>query len=117
MKKAGGGTIINTASMAAVRPGPRLSAYSSSKGAVITLTKALATELAPYHIRVNCICPTLTDTPMIANSPERQMAMANPGPFGRMAIPDDVALAALYLASEESSIISGISLKVNGGQV
>lgn len=116
MKKAGGGVIINTASMAGQRPGSYLSAYSSSKGAVITLTKSLAPELAPFKIRVNCICPTLTETPMLFGSELWKEVSNAPHPLGRLAKPEDIAYAALYLASDESEMLSGTCINVNGGQ-
>jgi len=119
MKKAGGGVIVNIASMAGIRPvGPRSAAYVSSKGAVITLTKALAIELAPDNIRVNCINPTLTETPMVELfSEEARKAIISTIPLGRMAKPEEVAYAALYLASDESSMLTGTSINVNGGQI
>jgi 3-oxoacyl-[acyl-carrier protein] reductase len=108
MKKAGGGSIINTASMAAVRPSRGLSAYASSKGALIALTKALAVELSPHNIRVNCICPALTDTPMIkAEIEELKRAPSLSRPMPRPARPEDIANAALFLASSESLMLSG----------
>jgi 3-oxoacyl-[acyl-carrier protein] reductase len=119
MKLNGGGVILNTASMTAFGPARQLSAYASSKGAVITLTKLLAFELAPFNIRVNCIAPKLTDTPMIQNELEEmqkspQAAMT--GPLSRIARPEEMASAALFLASGEASMISGICLEVNAGQ-
>jgi NAD(P)-dependent dehydrogenase (short-subunit alcohol dehydrogenase family) len=116
MKKAGGGVIINTASDSGVSPLPRASAYASSKGAVITLTKALAVELAPDNIRVNCISPTRTETAM-ASSEERKKLMESLIPLGRSAKPEEIAYAALYLASDESSMLAGINLNVDGGRL
>jgi 3-oxoacyl-[acyl-carrier protein] reductase len=121
MKKAGGGVIINTASMVGVMPSPYLSTYASSKGAIIAFTKSVALELAPYHIRANCVCPTLTDTPMIrpmiaADAQERRQPPGAPSPLAKLARPEDIAYAALYLASDESSMLSGTCIEVNGGQ-
>ena len=117
MKKAGGGVVINTASIMAVRPTKGFCAYASSKGAVITLTKALALELAPDNIRVNCIIPALTDTPILKlHSEEEKQALANAIPLGRINKPEDIAYAALYLASGESSMLTGTSLNVDGGR-
>jgi len=116
MKKAGGGVIINTASMTGHRPGSMQSAYASSKGAAVTLTKALASELAPHNIRVNCICPALTETPMLFNSELWEHMSDAPHPFGRLSKPDDIARAALYLASDDASMVTGISLDITGGQ-
>lgn len=116
MKKVGGGIIINTASMLGFRPAPLVSPYVSSKGAVITLTKALALELAPYHIRVNCICPILTDTPMAGfYTEEVKKDIIRSIPLG-MAKPDDIANAALFLASDQSSMVTGSSINVDGGE-
>lgn len=116
MKKAGHGVIINTASMLGLRPGTLVSAYASSKGAVITFTKELALELAPHKIRVNCICPMLTDTPMIRDVPEeRKRKVKSTIPLGRLATAQEMAFAALYLASEDSSILTGVILNVDGG--
>ena len=116
MKKAGGGVIINTASMTGHRPGSMQSAYASSKGAVITLTKALASELTPYKIRVNCICPALTETPMSFNSELWEHVSETPHPLGRLSKPEDIAQAALFLASDDASMVTGIYLNVTGGQ-
>jgi NAD(P)-dependent dehydrogenase (short-subunit alcohol dehydrogenase family) len=116
MKKAGGGVIINTASMTGLRPGSMQSAYASSKGASITLTKALASELAQYNIRVNCICPALTETPMLFDSELWEHVSETPHPLGRLLRPEDIAHAALYLASDDASMVTGICLEVTGGQ-
>jgi 3-oxoacyl-[acyl-carrier protein] reductase len=123
MKKAGGGVIINLASMAGVRPRPGSSVYASSKAAVIHMTKALAIELAPSHIRVNCINPAAVDTPMLPKFKEDEMDLdafykgaVGSMPLGRMATPDDVAYAALYLASDESALLTGSAIKVDGGR-
>jgi len=116
MKKAGGGVIINTASMTGHKPGSMQSAYASSKGAAITLTKALAGELATYKIRVNCICPALTETPMLFNSGLWEHVSEAPHPLGRLSRPEDIAYAALYLASDDASMVTGICLNVTGGQ-
>ncbi len=117
MKKNGGGAIINTASMTALGPSRELSAYASSKGAVITLTKVLAAELAPSNIRVCCICPTITDTPMVREQLEQMRQTAPPSsPLQRPAKPEDIANAALFLASAESSMVSGACIEVSGGR-
>lgn len=118
MKKAKGGVIINTASMLGFRPSVQVAPYASSKGAVITLTKGLALELAPHNIRVNCICPMLTDTPMMKDlTVERKGRIASATPLGRLAKPEDMAHAALYLASDESSMVTGTAIQVNGGGI
>jgi 3-oxoacyl-[acyl-carrier protein] reductase len=119
MKKQGGGVIINTASISGVRPRPGQSAYSTSKGAVILLTKALAVELAPQKIRVNCINPVATETPMLPKlgaTPETAKGIVATIPIGRMAQPKDIAYAALYLASDEASMVTGVGLDVDGGR-
>ena len=122
MKKQGGGVIINTASISAVRPRAGLSAYSASKGAAISLTKCTAMELAPFNIRVNCINPVVTDTPFLTKTIEAdkiddaKKAMLDTIPLGRMGQPEDMAKAALYLASDDSSLVTGISLDVDGGR-
>jgi len=116
MKKAGGGVIINTASMTGHRPGSMQSAYASSKGAAITLSMAMAGELAPYKIRVNCICPALTETPMLFNSELWEHISEAPHPLGRLSRPEDIAQATLYLASDDASMVTGICLNVTGGQ-
>ena len=118
MKSQGGGVIINTASASGVRPRPGTSAYSASKGAAIVLTKALALELAPFGIRVNCINPVATETPMatwLATSGQNKDVIATI-PLGRFAQPEEIAYAALYLASDESAMVTGIALDVDGGR-
>lgn len=118
----GGGSIVNTSSGAALIGQPNLSAYSASKGGVLSLTRVLAVEYAQNKIRVNCICPGAIDTPMlrrfINSSPdpketERQLAMIHP--LGRLGKPEEIAHAALYLASDESSFVTGHALIVDGG--
>jgi 3-oxoacyl-[acyl-carrier protein] reductase len=122
MKKQGGGVIIVTASIAGVRPRPGQVVYSTSKGAAITLTKSLAIELAPFHIRVNCINPVVTDTAFLVKNIEpsklddAKKGMVSTIPLGRMGRPEDMANAALYLASDESSLVTGVCLDVDGGR-
>lgn len=123
MKEAGGGVIINTASISGVRPRPGNLAYASSKAAVIHLTKALALDLASSKIRVNCINPVAADTPMLeqffpegANVQEARESTEGTIPLGRLATPEDVAYAALYLASDESAMLTGTCINVDGGR-
>lgn len=123
MKKAGGGVVINTGSMSGVRPRLHIAAYASSKGAVNTFTKALAMEFATYKIRVNCINPVSTATPMEvrfraqAKDPEEaRKRMISTIPLGREAQPEDIAYGALYLACDESSMVTGVSLNIDGGR-
>ena len=118
MKKAGGGVIINTGSVAGIRPGKKYCAYASSKAAVIHLTKALAAELAEYNIRVNCINPTVADTPLIRFmfNDETLESVVKAMPLGRLAKPEDVAYAALFLASEDSAMLTGSCINPDGGR-
>jgi 3-oxoacyl-[acyl-carrier protein] reductase len=123
MKKAGGGVIINTASVGGVRPRKDSAAYGTTKGAVIVLTKELAVEGAPSHIRVNAINPVLADTPMLPGLlPDgvdldiAKKAMIETIPLGRIATVEDVAYAALFLASDESSLVTGSAIYVDGGR-
>jgi 3-oxoacyl-[acyl-carrier protein] reductase len=123
MKKQGGGVIINTASLGAIRIRPGFIPYNVSKGAAIVLTRALALELAPFNIRVNSISPVAADTPLLAkltaHMPDYEEAKKNVTatiPLGRLAEGKDIAHAALYLASDESSLVTGINLQVDGGR-
>ncbi len=121
--RTGGGVILITASTAGHRPRPGLTVYNATKGALITLTKSLALELAPARIRVNCLSPVATDTPMLANEFMRGMDPAvarerfiSTIPWGRLNTPEDVAAAALFLASDEADMITGVALEVDGGR-
>jgi 3-oxoacyl-[acyl-carrier protein] reductase len=121
MEKRGGGVIINTASTAGVRPRPGLTWYNSSKGAVITMTKSMAAELAPKKIRVCAINPVAGETALLAeflgaDTPENRAKFIASIPLGRLSLPADVANAALFLASPESSMITGVALEVDGGR-
>jgi 3-oxoacyl-[acyl-carrier protein] reductase len=120
-KQGSGGSIINTASTAGIRPRPGLVWYNGSKGAVITLTKGMAAELGPDKIRVNALCPVAGDTPLLpsflggSSEAHRQRFIATV-PLGRLSTPKDVANAALYLASDEAAFITGVALEVDGGR-
>lgn len=123
-RTAGGGAIINTASTVALKGRPNMSVYAASKGAIVALTKSLAVELAPKKIRVNTICPTAADTPALAAFlaaqgrgavEEMKKAMAAAIPMKRLAQPADVANLALFLASDESAFVTGLSIPVDGG--
>lgn len=119
MRKQGGGVILNTASTAGIRPRTGLSAYSASKGGMITLTKQLAYELAEDDIRVNAICPVATDTDMLPKFTGDDLSVegiADTIPLGRLAEPDDAANAAVFLASEKAAMITGTALEVDGGR-
>jgi NAD(P)-dependent dehydrogenase (short-subunit alcohol dehydrogenase family) len=111
------GSIINIASGAALRGSPRGVHYSASKGGVLSLTRAMALELAPHRIRVNAIAPGLTDTaqPRYGSSEAEIAEMARAIPLGRMAQPDEIARAAVFLASDSAGFITGQTLHVNGG--
>lgn len=122
MAQAGGGSIINTASGWGISAGPKAAVYCASKGAVVLLTKAMAIDHGPQNIRVNCICPGDTDTAMLRNeaqqlgeATENFLAGSANRPLGRMGKPEEIAQAALYLASEASSFVTGAALVVDGG--
>ena len=117
--RAGGGSVINTASIAGlVSSGQPSHSYSASKGGVISLTRAMAIAYAKDQVRVNVICPGGVDTPMIAplmaDEQARQRA-ATMHPIGRMGTPEDIAHLALYLASDESSWVTGSVFTIDGG--
>jgi 3-oxoacyl-[acyl-carrier protein] reductase len=121
MKQRGGGVILNTVSVAAIRPRPGLAAYNASKGAALVLTKSLAIELAPDRIRVNAVCPGPGDTPMLAtfvggDSEAHRAAFLSSIPLGRLCAPADVANAMVFLASDEAGFITGAVLEVDGGR-
>ncbi len=122
LRTRGGGVIINTASTAALRPRPGLTWYNGSKGAVTTITKSMALELAPDRIRVNAICPVISDTQMViefmggVDTPEIREKFISTIPLGRMSKPRDIANAALYMACEEGEFITGVCLEVDGGR-
>jgi 3-oxoacyl-[acyl-carrier protein] reductase len=112
-----GGAMINLTSGAAFRSSPRGVHYVSSKAGLVGLTRATALELARYHIRVNAIAPGTTDTaqPRYGMSEEELQAVGPQIPLGRLAIPEDIADVAVFLASEEARHITGQTLHVNGG--
>jgi 3-oxoacyl-[acyl-carrier protein] reductase len=121
MRNAGGGAIINIASTGAVRPRPGLTWYNATKGAVTTLTKSMAVELADDKIRVNAVNPVAGDTPLLAtflgeDTPENREAFRQTVPLGRLSTPEDVANAVLFLASGEAALITGVCLEVDGGR-
>jgi 3-oxoacyl-[acyl-carrier protein] reductase len=121
MRKRGGGVFINIASTAGVRPRPGLVWYNGSKGAMITISKAMAAELAPDRIRVNVINPVAGETPLLAtfmgeDTPARRAQFIASIPLGRFSQPRDIANAALYLASDEADFITGACLEVDGGR-
>lgn len=122
MARSGGGSIINVASGWGLAGGPRAAAYCASKGAVVLLTRAMAIDHGPEGIRVNCVCPGDTDTPMLRaeaaqlRAPEAEfLAGAARRPLGRVGTPEEIAQAILFLASGASSFMTGASLVVDGG--
>ena len=121
MQGGGGGVFINVGSTAGLRPRPGLTWYNSTKGAVHTMTKSMAVELAPSRIRVCALAPVAGETPLLAtfmgeDTPERREQFINSIPLGRFSKPEDIANAALYLASDEASLVTGVVLEVDGGR-
>jgi NAD(P)-dependent dehydrogenase (short-subunit alcohol dehydrogenase family) len=111
------GVVINLTSGAAFRSSPRGVHYVESKGGVLSMTRAMALELAPYQIRVNAIAPGLTDTvqPRYGSGEAELAEAARAIPFGRMARPEEIAHAAVFLASDNAGFVTGQTLHVNGG--
>lgn len=121
MKSRGSGAILNIASTAGLSPRPRLNWYNASKGWMITATKTMAVELAPEGVRVNALCPVAGETPLLASflgedTPERRAAFLATIPLGRFSTPEDLGNAALFLCSDEASMITGAALEVDGGR-
>lgn len=125
MKKQNQGVIVNISSIASERPRPGLNAYCASKGAVVTLTKALALELAPFSIRVNAINPGPTDTGMLGKfipdhegktALQKREIFLSGIPLGKLIEPEDIAQSALYLCSPNAENITGAVLNVDGGR-
>jgi 3-oxoacyl-[acyl-carrier protein] reductase len=117
----GGGVIINIGSTAGIRPRPGLTWYNGTKGAVNLLSKSMAVELAPDRIRVCCIAPVAGETPLLAtfmgeDTPEKRALFRASIPLGRLSTPGDIANAALFLASDEASMVTGNVLEVDGGR-
>jgi 3-oxoacyl-[acyl-carrier protein] reductase len=121
-REQGGGSFINIASTAGVRPRPGLVWYNGSKGAVIIASKSLAVELGPERIRVNCINPVIGETALLSefmgveDTPQNRQKFLAGIPLGRFSTPQDIANAALYLASDEAEFITGVCLEVDGGR-
>ena len=121
LRRRGGGVIVNTASIGAVSPRPGVTVYNASKGAVVTLTRGLAVELAP-EIRVNAVMPVAADTHFMLGAfggelPERSRASFTKSiPMGRLCEPADVAAAVCYLASDDARFVTGVCLPVDGGR-
>lgn len=121
-RQQGGGVFLNIASTAGIRPRPGLTWYNGTKGAVITITKSMAVELAPDKIRVNAINPVAGETPLLQqflpgeDTPEIRQKFINTIPLGRFSRPLDIARAALFLVSDEAEFITGVCLEVDGGR-
>jgi 3-oxoacyl-[acyl-carrier protein] reductase len=121
MKDAGRGAIVNIASTAGVSPRPNLNWYNASKGWMITATRAMAVELAPFGIRVNAVNPVAGETPLLKSfmgedTPEIRAKFISTIPIGRFSTPEDIANAALYLCSDEASMVTGVAMEVDGGR-
>ncbi len=122
MRQSGGGSIIFTASELALVGSPGNAAYCASKSALLGLARAMALDHAPDGIRVNCLCPGATDTPMLRASMARsgdpaadEADILRRLPLGRLARPEEIARAALFLASDDASFVTGTALVVDGG--
>ncbi len=120
MRKAGGGSIISTASVGALRPAAGLHAYCAAKAAVVSLTQSAAIELGQHNIRVNCICPGGIVTPLVykgmpGGEEEARRNMARQQPIPRAGNPEDIAAMATFLASDDAEWITGTSMVVDGG--
>ena len=121
LEQRGGGSILNTASAAALRPRPGGAAYAASKGAVITYTKALAVELGRVNIRVNALAPVVSPTPMVLRqmgitAQEVSERLTGDIPLGRACDPRDMAACAVFLCSDEAAFVTGTVLSVDGGR-
>jgi len=121
MKAARAGAILNVASTAGLSPRPRLSWYNASKGWMITVTKAMAVELAPFGVRVNAIAPVAGETPLLKSfmgedTPEMRAKFLATIPLGRFSTPEDMGNAAAFLCSDEAGMITGAVLEVDGGR-
>jgi 3-oxoacyl-[acyl-carrier protein] reductase len=121
MKAAKRGAILNIASTGGVSPRPNLAWYNASKGWMIAATRAMAVELAPFGVRVNAINPVAGETPMLAtfmgeDTPEIRAKFLASIPIGRFSTPADIAAAAVYLCSQEASMVTGVAMEVDGGR-
>ncbi len=115
------GAILNIASTGGVSPRPNLTWYNASKGWVITATRAMAVELAPFGIRVNAVNPVAGETPLLktfmgVDTPEVRAKFLSTIPIGRFSTPQDIANASAFLCSDEASMITGVAMEVDGGR-
>jgi len=122
MKRQGSGVIINVASELGLVGGSEIAAYCASKGGVVQLTKAMAIDHAADHIRVNCVCPGPVETPLLRriiassrNPKEGRTQIIESVPLGRLGKPEEIAKVILFLASDESSFMTGAAVAVDGG--
>jgi NAD(P)-dependent dehydrogenase (short-subunit alcohol dehydrogenase family) len=122
LRESGGGSIINMASLAGVKGGPGMTAYSASKGAIVGFTKAVAAELAPERIRVNCVCPGWIDTPFnqpaidfMGGRQAQERVVTQIVPMGRQGVPEEIAPMVVHLASDGSTYMTGQVLVIDGG--
>lgn len=122
LRRAGGGSFVSVASIAGIKGMAGLGAYSASKGAIVALTRSLAVELAPDNIRVNCLCPGWIDTPFndpiisfMGGPAARDTMVSTSIPLRRQGEPPEMAAALTYLASDESSFMTGQALVIDGG--
>lgn len=122
MRERGAGVILNIGSTAGLRPRPGLTWYNASKGAVNTMTKSMAVELAPERIRVNAIAPVIGATGLLEtfmgmpDTPQNRARFLASIPLGRFSDPGDIAAAAIYLVSDEAEFVTGVVLEVDGGR-
>jgi 3-oxoacyl-[acyl-carrier protein] reductase len=121
MKARKTGAILNIASTGGVSPRPNLTWYNASKGWMITATRAMAVELAPFGVRVSAINPVAGETPLLStfmgqDTPEIRAKFLASIPIGRFSTPEDIANTALFLCSDEASMITGVALEVDGGR-
>jgi NAD(P)-dependent dehydrogenase (short-subunit alcohol dehydrogenase family) len=122
MALGGGGVVVNIGSGWGLKGGPRAASYCASKGAVVNLTRAMAIDHGPQGIRVNCVCPGDTDTPLLRSEAQQLgedvtafLAASAERPISRLGTPEDTARAVLYLASDAASWVTGATLVVDGG--
>ena len=115
MQRQGGGAIVNTASIAGIRGSAWLPIYSTTKHGVVGLTRAAALGYAEDGIRVNAVCPGYVDTQMVTNTPLLQQRAAERTPMGRLATPEEIAAAVLWLCSDASSYVTGEAMVLDGG--